>query len=196
MADEKESGSGGGAEIPLPRMIVLVGEIDWAMVEKVAEQITVYNTVSDQPILVHITSPGGNIDPAMAVYDLLALSPAPVITCVFGGANSSASIIAQAGVKRLIAPHGTILIHTGSIGLEGRFNHKDLAKLKKDAWTTNDRVYRLYAERTGNTRAQIRAWCEAETEMNARQALKRGFVDAILADDRLRKPKKAKTGTA
>lgn len=195
MADT-ENGNNSGPAVVAPRLIMLVGQIDFETVEKFAEQLVVLNALSRAPITVQITSPGGILDPALAIYDMLMLSPSPIVTCIFGCAGSSASIIALAGARRLIAPNANIMIHSGSLGIEGRFQEKDFDKLRQDASHNNEHVYRIYAKHTGNSMVQIRDWCQAETEMNAQQALKRGFVDGIIGKRARTRKKKAKQRTA
>ena len=63
------------------------------------------------PIHLHIQSGGGDLLPALYVYDFIQGMDAPVVTHVDGFCASAATLIAMGGTRRLITPHSSFLVH-------------------------------------------------------------------------------------
>ncbi len=162
------------------RVITLHGEIDWDKVGEFAGQMAALMAEGVPAIAVQVASPGGNLMAGLAIHDLIALSPVPVTTVAFGLAGSSAAIIFQAGHLRLMAPYSRLVIHLGSVELEGRFDTKDLGTAKEELALKDLLIDRLFAKRTGQSVAKIRAWCKESKEFDAAAAVKHGFADGVV----------------
>ena len=72
------------------------------------------DAITAPSIRVEINSPGGDVFDGIAIYNALRNHPAHVTTRVDGLAASIASVIAQAGDKRLIQPAAQLMIHNAS----------------------------------------------------------------------------------
>lgn len=73
----------------------------------------------DEPIKIIMNSPGGMVYEAMAAYDAIRGCKNEVHIMVLGHAMSAAAIILQAADRRLMAPHATLMVHSGTDGFHG-----------------------------------------------------------------------------
>lgn len=130
-------------------------------------------------INVRINSPGGDVFEAAAIYNGLVRHPANVIVSIDGLAASAASVIAMAGNEVQMAANALLMIHRAWTLAWG--NSEDLAEVIKTLDKVDQTITDTYAARTGerSSRDQIVAWMQAETWMDAGEALERGFVDRV-----------------
>ena len=77
------------------------------------------STLSRENIEVVISSPGGSLYDALAIYDVIRQLDVPVTTKAYGRAMSAATLVLIAGDKRIITPYTQIMVHPGSGNLEG-----------------------------------------------------------------------------
>jgi len=162
------------------RIIRITGPVDWDMVDYVGRRLARLIAVSDEPVTVFITSPGGSLDCGLAIYDLLTTCPCPIITAIFGGAHSVATLIAQAGLHRLISPNSTMIVHNVHCFVSDDLDHLKLTKLGKHMEAAQRRYERIVCDRAGISPAQIRKWCEQERCFTAKQAVFHKLVDEII----------------
>lgn len=125
-----------------------------------------------------INSDGGVVDDARAMYNLLVEHKATIIAHVDGVAASAASFLAMAGDEIEIADGGFFMIHDVRGGVYGTAD--DLDRRAKVMRGYNDAVVKTYADRTGASDKQLRAWMTAETWFNAKDAVEHGFADRIV----------------
>ena len=91
-------------------------------------------------IIIMIDSPGGDLDLAFSLADVIKTSVTPCYTVVLSQAMSAAFIVFLAGQKRFVFPHSQLLCHQGRLeGMSGTSeeitaatkNYKDtLAKMR------------------------------------------------------------------
>lgn len=162
------------------RIIRITGPVDWDTVDYVGRRLARLIASSEEPITVFITSPGGSLDCGLAIYDLLTTNPCPIITAVFGGAHSVATLIAQAGLHRLISPNSTMIIHNVHCFIADDLDHLKLKKLGKHMEAAQRRYERIVCDRAGISPVRIRKWCEEERCFTAKQAVFHKLVDEII----------------
>lgn len=129
-------------------------------------------------IHLHINSPGGDVQGAVnianALRDQQLTKGRTVVTSVDGMAASAASIIAMAGSTVRIADNGLMMIHKPIAGVMG--TAKDLRSLADvlDTVTLNQ-IISTYQWHSPLTAEAIDALLDAETWMDADQAIANGF---------------------
>src|SRR5215218_1159535 len=101
------------------RSIYLWGVVDDKSAKDVVTKLMLLE--ADKPgeeIKFYISSPGGSVTSGMVVYDTMKLISSPVSTICMGLAASMGSILLSGGEKgrRLIYPHGEVMIHQPSLG--------------------------------------------------------------------------------
>lgn len=141
--------------------------------------ITQLRKLKGEEITVRINSRGGDVFEGMAIFSYLQSINQKVNIIIDGIAASMASIIAMAGDTISIAENGFLMIHNPSSigwGQSKELKHA-AANLDKFAETMRE----IYAERTGLEISEITEMMDAETWMNAKEAIKKNFADQISA---------------
>lgn len=130
-----------------------------------------------QDIELRINSPGGSVFDGQAMYTALAGYGGKVTAHVDSIAASAASFVAMAAGKIQIAENAMVMIHNAcgfAMGDAGDMRQTADLLDKIDAG-----LVAQYAARTKQTEEQIREWMAAETWMDAKEAVDRGFADEI-----------------
>jgi ATP-dependent protease ClpP protease subunit len=137
--------------------------------------------LGDVPELsVRINSPGGDVFEAIAVYAALVRFPAKVTVHVDGVAASSASLVAMAGNKTLVAENAMVMIHrpwTAAMGDAPEMRRQ--AEVLDKAWSA---MLATYARRTGRRAATFEqrvADSGGEWWLSAEDAVAEGLADAV-----------------
>lgn len=131
-------------------------------------------------ITVRINSPGGDVFDGLAMYNTLAQHPAKVTVYVDGLAASIASVIAMAGDTINMAENAMIMVHNAwgmSIG-----NSRDMKEMADRLEKVDGSLITSYQNKTGLSIEEIMGLMDAETWMNAREALDLGFADNIVEE--------------
>lgn len=134
---------------------------------------------------VRLNSPGGLVFDGVAIYNALARHKANVIVHVEGLAASIASVIAMAGDEVRIAEGSRFMIHDPWSMVMGassdlRAEADILDGLKSD-------LIDIYAARTEQSRDDLSQWMTDETWLSARDAVDKGFADAMTPAKKKRK---------
>lgn len=124
---------------------------------------------------VHINSAGGEVFDGIAIAQAVRSHAGPVTTVVDGIAASIASVIAQAGEIRVMAPGSMMMIHDALSGCCG--NEAEMQKMAGTLGKVSDNLAGIYADRAGGTAAQWREAMRAETWYTAEEAVAAGLAD-------------------
>lgn len=118
------------------REIWLDDEINWDTCAFLVQYIQYLNRVEggDDPITIHIMSPGGELPVMFTIYDTIKNSRIPVVTINEGACHSAAFIIFLAGRVREMRKHATFIAHEGSgmMGGSYRENKSAMEQYEKD----------------------------------------------------------------
>lgn len=129
-------------------------------------------------IRVHINSPGGDVFAALNIANALREQQASkgrtVETVVDGLAASAASIIAMAGSKITMADNALMMIHNPWTWSAGEA--KDFRKTADDLDTIRTSIVATYKWHSQLSDQEIAALMDAETWMDADEAIKQGFA--------------------
>ena len=151
-----------------------------------ADFVSELATVKTAEIVVHISSQGGDIFEGLAIYNALRTHSSPVTTKVDSLAASIASVIAQAGDRRLMLTGSQMMIHKAhGLAMGDDDDMEEMAALLRKQ---TDNIAGIYAERAGGTSSKPRflSLMKNETWMTPTEALDEGLVDEVI------KPAKAK----
>jgi ATP-dependent protease ClpP protease subunit len=80
------------------------------------------NSISIEPILVHMHLPGGVWTDCLGMYDAMRFSKSRIIILAYGSVESASSVIFQGADTRILMPNTNVLIHYGSISVDN--DHK------------------------------------------------------------------------
>lgn len=124
---------------------------------------------------VRINSPGGDVFDGVAIYNLLKQHKAKKVVYIDGLAASIASIIAEAGDEIIMGEGALYMIHLPWTFAMG--NRMELDNVVNRLMDVEEQLIGIYARRSKMDRAEIKALLEAETWMNADEAIEKGFAD-------------------
>lgn len=126
---------------------------------------------------IYINSPGGSVFDGVAIYNQIRRIPGDKAVHIDGIAASIASVIAMAGDTVEIAENGMFMIHDPwgmSVG-----GADEMRKYADSLDKIRDVILTTYVSKTGGDEAEISAWMKAETWMDAKEAVDRGFATSV-----------------
>lgn len=165
------------------RKIFLWGAVTDESAKDLTEKLLYLETTGPgQDITFYMNTPGGSITAGMAVYDTIRLITSPVTIVVTGMAASMGSILLSAVQKgrRLIYPHGRVLIHQPLIS--GRFigpatdiniQAQEMEKLRAE-------LNLILAEASGQPIDKVARDSDRDFYLNAKEAIAYGLADRIV----------------
>ena len=123
-------------------------------------------------------SPGGDVLDGWAIYNALKSSKAKITARVEGLAASMASVILQAADVREVHENSYVMVHNPwGLAVGDAEEMRDTADLLDKL---GNGLVNAYTGRTGNSEEDVRAWMDAETWMDGKEAVERGFADKLL----------------
>ncbi|UCF96642.1 MAG: ATP-dependent Clp protease proteolytic subunit [Spirochaetaceae bacterium] len=164
------------------RNILLSGEINKILGERIIRQLILLEDQGDDPIKVFIDSPGGDADAGFAIFDMMRFIKPEVVIIGMGLVASAAAIILLAAPKerRIALPNSHYLIHQPLSGMRGvateiEIHAKELDKLRR-------KINKLIAEETGQKLEKVEKDTDRDYWMNADEALDYGLVSRIISN--------------
>lgn len=165
------------------RSVHLWGVVDDKSAKDVVSKLLLLDAdKSGEEIKFYINSPGGVVTSGMVIYDTMRMLKSPVVTICMGLAASMGSILLSGGVKgkRLIYPHGEVMIHQPSLGGHIQGVSADLEIQAKQTKRVKDLGAKILAENCGKTMQQILKDFDRDYWMDAKEAMEYGIVDQIV----------------
>jgi len=163
------------------RTIILSGEINKKLAEKITSLLLVLDSESQDPIKVFIDSPGGDADAGYAILDMIRYVKSPVYTISNGLSASAGVIIVLAAKKenRFSLPNSRFLIHQPSSGMFGpasdiKIHAEEILKLKK-------RVIELIADECGQDYEKVEEDIKRDRWLSPEEAAEYGLIGKIVA---------------
>ena len=164
------------------RNILLSGEINKSLGERIIRQLILLEDQGDDPIKVFIDSPGGDADAGFAIFDMMRFIKPEVIVIGMGLVASAAAIILLAAPKerRIALPNSHYLIHQPLSGMRGvateiEIHAKELDKLRR-------KINKLISDETGQKIDKVEKDTDRDYWMNAEEALEYGLVSKIISN--------------
>ena len=129
-------------------------------------------------INIRINSAGGSVFDAIAIYNYLLDMSCEIHVYIDGLAASAASLIVMAGDKVFMPKNALIMIHNPSSFIDG--NSEDLKNAAETLDKVRNGMLEIYMAKTGMERGELIKMLDAETWLDADEALKLGFCDEII----------------
>lgn len=158
------------------RTVYVIGEIGYNALE-IAAQITHLATVSDAPIYIVLTSPGGSVLTGGQIVAAIESSRAPVYTICHVLCASMAAMIFEYGTERYIGDRSFVMFHPASGGAEGELDkmisrlasmQRYIGKMEAYVGKKASLTFEQY-----KARSAVEAWIDGEDAVNT------GFADHI-----------------
>lgn len=163
------------------RQILLSGEVNKALAEKIVRQLLVMEADSDEPIRIFIDSPGGDVDAGYAIFDMIRFVKAPVYCIGMGLVASAGALILLAADKsrRMATPNSRYLIHQPLSGIRGvatdiEIHAQELEKIKA-------KINQVISQETGKPLEQVAKDTDRDYWLSATEALDYGLVSKVIS---------------
>lgn len=163
------------------RQIILSGEINKELAEKIVRQLLVLEADdSEKTIYMYIDSPGGDVDAGFAIFDTIRFISCPVVLIGMGLIASAAALIhlAVPAEQRLGLPNSRYLIHQPLSGMKGVAT--DIEIHAKELEKTRKRLNEIISEQTGKSVEQVAKDTERDYWLDANQAVNYGLISRII----------------
>ena len=153
--------------------------VDHQMAMEFIRNMTFLQQQSDDPILIHMGTIGGEVSYGLAIYDAIHECDCYVTVRAYAHARSMSSIIIQAADLRQIMPSCYFMIH------EGRMTVIDTVKGVKSYMELSEqdeeRMLNIYTEKCDPDKKTIQMHMDRRQEwyLSAAEAVELGFVDEV-----------------
>lgn len=179
--DGEQNKNGMASYLLKTRTVVLSGEVDQELAERVISQLVVLDSENHDPIRVIITSQGGHVDSGYAIHDILRYVESPVYTIGAGWVASIAVPIllgAQDKSHRVALPNTRFLLHQPSGGAGGHL--QDIRIEAQEIMRIRLRLNELIAKETGQELAKVVKDSDRNYWMSAEEAVKYGIISRVV----------------
>lgn len=163
------------------RQIILSGEINKDLAEKIVKQLLVLEADDDKKtIYMYIDSPGGDVDAGFAIFDMIRFIKAPVVLVGMGLIASAATLVLLAvpKEKRVGLPNSRYLIHQPMSGMRGVAT--DIEIHAKELEKTRAKLNKLIADETGTSIEQVTKDTDRDYWLDSDEAVKYGLISTIV----------------
>lgn len=177
---EKRGDDGLVARMLATRTVLVSGEVNEKLAERVMGQVLVLDAESHDPIRVIVTSQGGHVDSGFAIHDLLRYVGSPIRTIGAGWVASIGVPILLAAPRehRYSLPNTRFLLHQPSGGAGGQAS--DIRIAAEEILKLRERINQLIALETGQTPERVATDSDRNYWMDATRALEYGLVGRVI----------------
>lgn len=170
------------------RKLFLNVDVEQLSVADIVKHIMQYNKEDKgidpkdrQPILLYVTSNGGEVDSGFELIDIIQNSKTPVHTINLGYQYSMGFLIGLAGHKRFATQNAKFLMHDGSnFVYNSGAKAQDQMEFQKKV---EERVKQYILSRSKLTSEEYDSKLRVEWYLFAGEAKDKGFVDYIIGED-------------
>lgn len=184
--DEGDNPAGNGVDPKLnslifeSRKVFVVGEVSHNLARSVVMQLHALAAVSDAPITMIVSSPGGHVESGDMIFDAIRFITPKVIMIGSGWVASAGALIYVAAEKenRYALPNTRFLLHQPSGGAGGQ--ESDIAIQAREILRMRDRLNHIFAKETGQDFAKVEKDTDRDFWLSAPEAVEYGLVNKII----------------
>ncbi len=192
--DEDEEGEDGARKPDMPmtagpvqnglyksRTVLIFGEIDMRLAERVTAQLLALSNDSDADIRVIVNSPGGRVESGDTIHDMITFC-GPKVKMIGTGWVASAGAHIYLGApkeNRMCLPNTRFLLHQPSGGVRGQAS--DIEIEAEEIVKMRERVNRMIARETGQPYEKVVKDTIRNFWMGAEAAKDYGIVSRIIS---------------
>jgi len=163
------------------RTVLIFGEIDMKVAERVCGQLLAYAQEGNGDIRVIINSPGGHVESGDTIHDMIRFCGPRVKMIGTGWVASAGAHIFLGAEKqnRYCLPNTRFLLHQPLGGVAGQAS--DITIEAEEIIKMRERINRIIARETGQTYEKVMADTERNFWISAEAAVPYGLVSKIVA---------------
>lgn len=170
------------------RKLFLNEDIEQFTIANIVKHIMQFNKEDEgvepeirKPILLYVTSNGGEVDSGFELIDVIMSSQTPVYTINLGYQYSMGFLIGLAGHKRFATKNAKFLMHDGSNFVwDSGMKAQDRMEFQKKI---EERIKQYVMSRSAVTNEEYESKLRVEWYLFADEAKEKGFVDYIIGED-------------
>ncbi|MGZ6008801.1 MAG: ATP-dependent Clp protease proteolytic subunit [Rhizomicrobium sp.] len=162
------------------RTVLIFGEVDMKMAERVTAQLLAYAAEGDGDIKVVVNSPGGHVESGDTIHDMIRYV-GPRVKMIGTGWVASAGAHIFLGAKkenRFCLPFTRFLLHQPLGGVRGQAS--DISIEAEEILKMRERLIREIAAETGQTYERVVQDTERNFWMGAEEAKAYGLVSKVI----------------
>jgi ATP-dependent Clp protease, protease subunit len=162
------------------RTVLIFGEVDMKMAERVSAQLLAYAADGDGDIRVIVNSPGGHVESGDTIHDMIRFV-GPRVKMIGTGWVASAGAHIFLGAKkenRFCLPFTRFLLHQPLGGVRGQVS--DITIEAEEIIKMRERLIREIASETGQPYERVVTDTERNFWMGAEDAVKYGLVAKVV----------------
>ena len=158
------------------RTIIISGEINQPLAEKVCAQLLILEEMSNDPIKIFINSQGGHVESGDTIHDMIKFVKPRVIMIGTGWVASAGITIYLAADKenRYSLPNTRYMIHQPLGGFNGQAT--DIGIEAKEILRVRQRINTIISEATGQPIEKVNKDTDRNYWLNAEEALDYGII--------------------
>ena len=162
------------------RNILLSGQINKALAERLIRQLLLLEESGDEPIRLFIDSPGGDADAGFAIFDMLRFVKPDVYAIGMGLVASAGALVllAAPAERRIGLPNSHYLIHQPLSGIRGVATEIEIHA--RELETLRKKINGLIAGETGQDLKKVEADTDRDFWMNADEAREYGLLSKVI----------------
>jgi ATP-dependent Clp protease protease subunit len=162
------------------RTILITGGISDKTAQRVCAQMFALAAVSDDPILLVVSSPGGHVESGDMIHDTMKFIKPRVIVLGSGWVASAGALIFVGADKgdRYCLPNTRFLLHQPSGGAGGMAS--DIEIQVREMRTMRDRLNQIFADATGKPLSKIEEDTDRDFWLSAEEAVEYGLCSQIV----------------
>ena len=164
------------------RTVLIFGEIDMRLAERVTAQLLALSNDSDADIRVIVNSPGGHVESGDTIHDMITFC-GPKVKMIGTGWVASAGahiFLGAAKENRFCLPNTRFLLHQPAGGVRGQAS--DIEIEAEEIIKMQDRLNRVIARETGQTFEKVVKDTQRNFWMGAEEAVAYGLVSKVVTN--------------
>lgn len=159
---------------------------DTIMAERQIKNLTILESLSQDPITIIMNNIGGDEYHMLAIYDAIKACKSHVTIKVFGHAMSAGSVILQAADERIMAPNARQMMHYGTWGVHD--HAKTAQKWAKEGEKIDKWMEKMYLEKIKEKQplfkiGRVQKMLDHDTFLTAEESVALGLADKVLGDE-------------
>ncbi len=164
------------------RTIVISGEINQSLAEKVVTQLLILEEMGNDPIKIFINSQGGHVEAGDTIHDMIKFITPKVIMIGTGWVASAGITIYLAADKenRYSLPNTRYMIHQPLGGFNGPAT--DIGIEAEEILRVRKRINKIISEATGQPLERVEKDTDRNYWLSSDDALTYGIVNKIISN--------------
>ncbi|MDS0526041.1 ATP-dependent Clp protease proteolytic subunit [Clostridium sp. SHJSY1] len=179
--EKKETSSVVLEKLLQSRSIVISGEINQVLADKVSTQLLILQEMGDEPIKLFINSQGGHVEAGDTIHDMIKFVKPRVIVIGTGWVASAGITIYLAANKedRYSLPNTRYMIHQPLGGFRGQAT--DIAIEAKEILLLRKRINTIISTATGQPLEKVEKDTDRNYWLSASEAVEYGIVNKVIS---------------